>query len=120
MKWPQRLAGSESGVRGLGCGAGLVAQHPGDRIELRVHPLDAGEVRVDHLRRRHLFARDHRGQLGCALLPQLGHERAAYVQSGYATTATLEIGTIGGLDPSEPTNARLLKVKMPPSDATIR
>ena len=39
---------------------------------------------------------------------------------GHCVAATPTTGTAGGSDPSEPTNGRFEKSKMPPSDPTIR
>ncbi len=69
-------SGSPLGQRPVGGGrrgAGLVGQHTRDRVEGRVHFLDAREMRFDDLCRRDFLARDHRGQLPRTVCPQLGH-----------------------------------------------
>src|SRR5207245_10305566 len=67
----------------VGAGGGrerLVRQQPDERIEVRVHRIDAVQVGLDHFTAADLTAADHRRQFDRALAPQLAHAPSLQVK----------------------------------------
>jgi hypothetical protein len=64
MQWAHGLAGRQSSIRRNGRGAGFVGQHTHDRIDRRIHGIDASQMCVHHFQRTQLALCDELGQLG--------------------------------------------------------
>ena len=73
MQSTELVTGCYCGVSSVGGTAGLVGEHPHDRVECAVALVDSAEMCLEHLATRHLLVANSISEFECTELPQLCH-----------------------------------------------